>query len=451
MKNKIKYKCNKCGYETVSWIGKCPSCNSWGSLKEISILGSTEDKRRSSVEHKAETLKEVAIDRSERINTNISELNRVLGGGLIRDSVTILTARPGAGKSTLFLEICNKLNADVKILYVSGEESKSQIKSRALRIMDQISDNIYILSTTSMDIALESIEQLNPQLILLDSIQTFSLREYPSRPGSPVQTIECTNRLVEAAKDARNPKAVIMIGHMTKSDEMAGLRTLEHLVDTVLYMEGESDEPLRVLLSTKNRFGRTGEIGLFHMDETGLKEITDSSEYFVTKRDKEIPGSCLSIIKEGSRMLVVEIESLVSKSFLPYPTRIGDSLRKDQLNTLVSILEERANINLSDRNVILKTTGGLKLSEQSVDLAIIMSIVSSVLKKGISSSTAFIAEVGLTGELKKVSQLEKRVDELERLGYQKVFCPKQHIHASERKIQVVALSTINEVIQQVFY
>lgn len=238
---------------------------------------------------------------------------------------------------------------------------------------------------------------------------------------------------------------------MTKTGEMAGLRTLEHLVDTVLILDGSPDEDLRVLTSSKNRFGRTGEIGLFSMDEEGLIEITNPSEYFITQRDIEIEGSAISVTKEGSRLLEVEIESLVSKSFMPYPQRIGDSLRRDDLNTLISILQERAGLNLFDMNVIIKTTGGLKLSEPSVNLAIIMSIASSYLKKPVSDKVVFIAEVGLTGELKKVPQAKQRVKELERLGYEKVYLAKNSLEQKDFKaIKIIQLANIKEVITNVF-
>lgn len=454
MKKKTIYKCKECGYESISWAGKCPNCNKWGSLNEEDVIenksSSNISKNRDSIK-KAKRLKDIKLDSSKRILMNIGELNRVLGGGLVRDSVTILTARPGAGKSTLLLEMANDLSKlGVSVLYISGEESESQIKARAMRTMDKIPENIWIVSTTSMDIALENINIINPDIIFLDSIQTFTLSEYTSRAGSPVQTIECANRLVDIAKNIENPKAVVMIGHMTKADEMAGLRTLEHLVDTVLYLEGEIDESLRVLMSTKNRFGRTGEIGLFNMDEDGIKEIKDISGYFVTEREEVVPGSALAMIKEGSRMMVVEIESLVSKSFTPYPTRIGDSLRKDQLNTLISILEERANMNLFDKNVILKTTGGLKLSEQSVNLAIIMSVVSAIKNIGIDSRTVFIAEVGLTGELKRVPQIENRLMELSRLGYKDVYTCKLNIDKSKYDLNIHECRTLIDVINGVF-
>ncbi|MDD6905567.1 MAG: DNA repair protein RadA [Finegoldia magna] len=453
MKKKTKYVCKNCGYEQAMWIGKCPSCNSWGSMQEQEIVDekSNTTTTSSTKSSKAVKLVDVKIDSSERIQSSITELNRVFGGGLVRDSVSILTARPGAGKSTLLLELANDLaSKNIKVLYISGEESTSQIKQRAMRTMEKIPENIWLISTTSMDNALDSIHKIKPDVIFLDSIQTFQLREYTSRPGSPVQTVECANKIVEICKNSEKPTLAIMVGHMTKSDEMAGLRTLEHLVDTVLYLEGESDDPLRLLTTTKNRFGRTGEIGLFNMQEDGIKEITDASDYFVTKRKKDVNGAALSVIKEGSRILVVEVEALVSKSFTPYPQRIGDSLRKDQLNTLISILEERAGMNMYDKNVIIKTTGGIKIQEQSVNLSIIMAIASSLMNKPIPSDVVFIGEVGLTGEIKRVPQIETRLKEIERLGYKKVYISQNTKLTQKYDLEIKQFDSIRSVITDIF-
>ena len=457
-KEKTIFKCSNCGYESIKWMGKCPECLTWDSLKEKTISPKTEGGKigQSIIDRPAPVrLSAIDIDESQRIKTSMEEFNRVLGGGIVKDSVTILTARPGAGKSTLLLEVANDIaKKDYRVLYASGEESETQIKNRANRIIEKIPENIWILSDTSMDNVLKSINEIDPDLIIIDSIQTFTLAEFDSRAGSPIQTIETANALVEVAKNKNRSRAVIMVGHMTKANEMAGLRTLEHLVDTVLYLEGESEEELRTLMVTKNRFGRTGEIGLFSMSEEGLIPIDNPSEYFITKRDKGImaSGSALSVIKEGSRLIVVEIESLVSHSFTPYPSRIGDCLRRDQLNTLISILEQRGGINLFDKNVVIKTTGGLKLSEQSVNLAIIMSIVSSVLNRSISNDTVFIAEVGLTGELKRVPSLESRIRELDRMGFNKVYIPKNSLKSKENidNIEIIELRTLIEVIKDVF-
>lgn len=457
MKIKTIYKCTNCGYESLRWLGRCGECGAWNSLEE-KVLDS-KGRGKGIIDTKTRPspvkLSKINVDESERIKTGMEEFNRVLGGGIVKDSVTILTARPGAGKSTLLLEISSDVaEKNYKVLYASGEESETQIKNRANRIIDQVSDNIWILSDTSMDNVLKSIEDIDPDLIIIDSIQTFTLSEFDSRAGSPIQTIETANKLVEVAKNKNRPRAIIIVGHMTKANEMAGLRTLEHLVDTVLYLEGESDEELRTLMATKNRFGRTGEIGLFSMGERGMEPINNPSEYFTTRREEGsyVEGAALSVIREGSRSIVVEIESLVSHSFTPYPSRIGECLRRDQLNTLISILEQRGNISLYDKNVVIKTTGGLKLTEQAVNLAIIMSIVSSVFNRPIPDNIVFIAEVGLTGELKKVPALETRIRELDRMGFKKVYIPKGVITISEElnNIEVVEMTTLKEVIDHVF-
>ena len=450
-KIKKAYQCTNCGHSQGVWAGQCPSCKKWGSLVEIVVK---EEKNQNIIfeENKAKKLKSIEVNKDLRIKSSYKEFDRVMGDGLIRDSVSILTARPGAGKSTLLLQL-SKSYADMglKVLYVSGEESESQIKSRADRIMAKLPENVWILSTNSMDQAISEIKKIDADIVFLDSIQTFSLREFDNKQGSPTQTIEVANKAVEIAKDPKKKRAIIMIGHMTKTNEMAGLRTLEHLVDTVLILDGESDEDLRVLTTSKNRFGRTGEIGLFSMTEDGLLEISNPSQYFISQRDNDVEGSAIAVTKEGSRLLEVEIESLVSKSFLPYPQRIGDSLRKDELNTLISILQERAGLNLFDYNVIIKTTGGLKLSEPSVNLAIMVSIASSFLKKSVSDKTVFIAEVGLTGELKKVPQIRQRLKELERLGYEKCFIAKNSLDSSEFKsLKVIELANIREVLEALF-
>lgn len=458
MKKKTIYKCSQCGYETPKWEGLCQQCGAWNTIHEIETVNAKNNKGSASRNPTKSTpmkLSEINIDTTLRIVTSIEEFNRVLGGGIVKDSVTILTARPGAGKSTLLLEISNDIaKKGYRVLYASGEESETQIRNRSSRILKEIPDNIWILSDISMDNVLRSAEEINADLIIIDSIQTFVLEEFDSRAGSPVQTIECANALVEMAKNRNRPRAVIMVGHMTKANEMAGLRTLEHLVDTVIYLEGESDEQLRTLMATKNRFGRTGEIGLFSMEEEGMLPIINPSEFFITKREDgiTIPGSALSVIKEGSRQIIIEIESLVSQSFTPYPSRIGECLRKDQLNTLISILEQRGGVNLYDKNVVIKTTGGLKLSEQSVNLAIIMSIVSSIRKIGIPNDIVFIADVGLTGELKKVPSMETRIKELDRMGFRRAYIPKNMLRQNVKfdNIDVIQLNTLAEVINHVF-
>ncbi len=450
MKIKVIYRCSNCGSESPKWLGKCQSCEEWNTFEESESQPKTTfsaSKRKTS----AKRLSEVLVGNSDRIVTSISEFNRVLGGGIVKDSIIILTARPGAGKSTLLLQVADDVaNKGFKVLYASAEESDSQIKSRSDRILKGSNSNIWVYSDTSMNHVLDSIDELDPDLIIIDSIQTFTLEEHNSRPGSPIQTMECANELLKIAKNNNRPRAVIMVGQMTKDDEIAGLRALEHLVDAVLILNGENGEELRGAWCSKNRFGSTGEIGFFSMTEQGMLSIDNPSEFFMTQRGEgqKVSGSALTVIKEGTRPIIVEIESLVSKSFTPYPSRIAECLRRDQLNTLISILEQRGKINLYDKNVVIKTTGGLQLKEQSVSLAIIMCIVSSVRDKAIPNDTVFVADVGLTGELKKVPAIEARIKEIDRMGFKRVYIAKDALRdASKYKnLEIIELNTLYDVL-----
>lgn len=451
MKTKTKFICSNCNAVFLGWQAKCTNCGNFGTIEEVEA-SSYKTLDKDIVKTDVQKLKNINIDKDIRFITGIKELNRVLGGGVVKDSVNILTARPGCGKSTLLLQLAlDFARKKIKTLYISAEESALQIKSRANRITKDIPDDIFIHSTTIMDDAIKSIKKTDAEIIILDSIQTVTLNEFTARAASPTQTVECISKLVTFAKDPNKKRAVFIVCHMTKQDEMAGLRTLEHMVDSVLLLEGQSDDSLRTLTSTKNRFGRTGEVGLFKMEENGLLEIENPSEFFVTKREKDICASALSVVKEGSRMLVVEVESLVSKSFTNYPIRIGDSLKKDQLNTLISILEQRAGFNLYDRNVILKVTGGLSITEQAVNLAVIVSIVSSILNKPIARDSVFICEVGLTGELKKVTNIKERLLELDRMGYKKAYISYENTIPKEIKnLKVEKSKTLKELIDKIF-
>lgn len=451
MKTKTKFICSNCNAVFLGWQAKCSNCGNFGTIEEVEA-SSYKTLDEDIVKTDVQKLKNINIDKDIRFITGIKELNRVLGGGVVKDSVNILTARPGCGKSTLLLQLAlDFARKKIKTLYISAEESALQIKSRANRITKDIPDDIFIHSTTIMDDAIKSIKKTDAEIIILDSIQTVTLNEFTARAASPTQTVECISKLVTLAKDPNKKRAVFIVCHMTKQDEMAGLRTLEHMVDSVLLLEGQSDDSLRTLTSTKNRFGRTGEVGLFKMEENGLLEIENPSEFFVTKREKDICASALSVVKEGSRMLVVEVESLVSKSFTNYPIRIGDSLKKDQLNTLISILEQRAGFNLYDRNVILKVTGGLSITEQAVNLAVIVSIVSSILNKPIARDSVFICEVGLTGELKKVTNIKERLLELDRMGYKKAYISYENTIPKEIKnLKVEKSKTLKELIDKIF-
>lgn len=401
-------------------------------------------------------LNEIKGSNSDRIVTGINEFNRVMGGGIVRDSISIITAKPGAGKSTLLLQVADDLASQgFKVLYASGEESESQIKNRADRLFTKIHEGVWVYSDNSMDNVLAAVKQIDPDLVIVDSIQTFILEGFPgSRAGSPTQTMECANEMLKLAKNPSKPRAVILVGQMNKSEEIAGLRSLEHLVDAVLILEGENEEELRGLSVTKNRFGSTWERGYFAMSETGLVSIDNPSEFFMTIRDKNeaVSGSCLTVVKDGSRPIIAEIESLVTKTFTPFPSRISECIKREQLNTLISILEQRGRISLYDKDVVIKTTGGIKFKEPAVNLSIIMSIVSSVHDFSIPNDTAFISDVGLTGELKKVHSLEMRIRELDRRGFKRVYIAQNALPKGgpdTRNIEVIAMKSLQDVINNV--
>ena len=445
VKKKEKYRCEACGYETAKWLGQCPECHTWNKMKPVNEaeesvsagLGRTTASSAGNAYTKGKAkisrLKQVRYDASERLVTGIGELDRVLGGGIIRDSMTVLAAKPGAGKSTLLLQAAQRLaEQGYNVLYASGEESESQLRRRAERILPRIHEGIYVLSTSSMNEVLSAIEQTDPQLIIIDSIQTFALSELTSRPGTPTQTMECTGVLLSIAKNPEHPRAVFLTGQLTKDDELAGVRSLEHMVDTVLYMEADTEEELRILSATKNRFGSTGEMGFFLMEEQGLTAIENPSEYFMTQRAEPVTGSALTVIKEGTRPVVAEVETLISQSFTPYPSRISECMKRDQLATLISILEQRGKMPLYDKNVVLKSTGGLKLMQQSVNLAVIVSLASSVREKPLPKGAVFIGDVGLTGELKRVPSMELRLKEAQRLGFTKAYVPEGALREEQR-------------------
>lgn len=456
MKIKTSYVCNECGYKSAKWLGKCPECGNWNTFEESETeIKKTSSKKTVSKRKTATRLSDVKVNNSDRIITKINEFNRITGGGIVRDSVMIITSPPGGGKSTLTLTIANDIATQgMKVVYATGEESESQIRSRADRILDSINENVWIISDTNMNSVIDAVNTIEPDFLVIDSIQTFALEELlPARAGNPAQTMECAAEVVRIAKSGKKPCASIIIGQMNKNDEIAGLRSLEHLVDAVFVMEGDSENELRSITATKNRFGSTGEMGFFSMTEKGLVSIDNPSEFFVTQRDPKdaVSGSAITVIREGSRHIIAEIESLVSNSFTPYPSRIGEAIKREQLNTVISILEQRGGIDLFNKNVVIKATGGIKFKEPSVNLAIIVSIASSVYKKPVPSNFAFIADVGLTGELKKVPNLETRIKELYRMGFDKIFIAKGNIKKNDFKnIEIVELKNLKDVLTLLF-
>ena len=453
-KPKITYKCNSCGQTFSKWAGKCSVCNEWNTIEEI--IETTNNKLTSSSKlistAKAIKLKDVVSRKDDRIILNDSEIDRMFGGGIVKDSVNIISAPPGAGKSTFAMLLSGKLSKlGYSVLYASGEESETQIKNRALRVLKpEMMENLYLIADKyrRLETVLESIKDINPDFIVLDSIQTFTLdRCLPSRAGSPTQVVECATEITALCKDSSNPKACLIIGQMIKNDELAGPRQLEHLVDAVFYIEGDPYEELRLCTCSKNRFGEPETV--FFDITNGMESVNNPSEFLLTKRKpgEIVNGSAITIIKEGTRPLAVEIESLISQSFTTYPSRLGEGLRKEQLNILISILEQRANINLFNKNVVVKAIGNMKLQETSVSLAILMSIASSFKKAPIDSGIVFVGEVGLTGEIKKAQSLEAKIKEAERMGFDEIVIPEQQIKGSY-SIKVTHIKTIKECIDK---
>lgn len=447
MKKNEAYRCSNCGYETIGFFGKCPNCGEWGTLEEKKE--SENLKKTVSGDKFSEKLEEIDSSKFDRIKSDIEEFDRVMGGGIIRDSVTILTAKPGAGKSTLLLQLSEKLSdKDYKILYISGEESAPQIKNRADRLKIS-SKNINVLSTNSIQVAEGEIFRLDPDILVFDSIQTIKNEELSQRSGSPTQIMEVADKIVNLSKSSNKKRASFIVGQMTKQDELAGVRSLEHLVDCVLVLEVPESDQIRLLRSTKNRFGDTGEVGFFEMTEEGLNSIDNPSEYFVTENDGSY-GKSLTILRNGSRFVTVEIESLVSKSFFPYPQRISEDINRDKFSVIASIITETANINLDDKNIILKSTGGLRIDDVACDLSIATSILSAYFKKPLSQDTIFLGELGLTGNIKKVQNIKQRLNEIQYLGYKNVVISSSQNAGEKYNLNIIKLKNIKDIISLFF-
>lgn len=451
-KAKTRYKCTNCGKVYLSWVGKCTTCNSWDTVEEVVETSTTSTTYQGPVTKpvKARDIKKTA---NNRIDTGNSEINRMFGGGIVHDSVSIVSAPPGAGKSTFATYLCGILcEQGYTVLYASGEESESQIKARIDRVIGtNIPENMYIVADPQkkFESVATAVEDINPDFIVLDSIQTFTLeRCSPSRSGSPTQVVEVASELVNICKNANRPRASIIIGQMVKNDELAGPRQLEHLVDAVYYFEGDPYEELRICTSSKNRFGEL-ETVFFNINE-GMKPIANPSEYLITQRNQGVIGSAITIIKEGTMPVAVEVESLISKSFTPYPSRIGEGLRRDQLSIIISILEQKNNMNFYDKNVVIKAMGNVKLQEPSSNLAIATSIASSYYKIPTPPDLIMLGDIGLTGELKKVQSLESKIKEAERMGFKKIIVPDQTING-KYTIDIVKSKTIKEAINNALF
>ena len=454
-KQKTTYKCTACGNVVTRWAGQCPHCSAWNTIEEyIEPVGPATKQAVAKAATRtinAVRLGEVQKQETSRIITGITEFDRVAGGGLVNDSITILAGVPGIGKSTVLLSLCQAMLALGKtVVYASGEESAAQIKSRAERLNLKDIDDMYISDTTCMDDVLALITQVDADFIIADSINTFTLNDHlPSRAGSPTQTVECASALQDCAKRANKPRAVIMVGQVNKEDELMGMRALEHMVDTVLMLEGDSNDTFRILYTTKNRFGDTGETGFFQMTEHGMMEVRNPSEFFLTARSEPVVGTSLTVLKEGSRPIVVEIESLVTKSFTAYPSRITETMSRDRVNVLISVLEQHCGMTFVDKNVIINAQNNLKLKKSDTSLATLMSICSSYFKKPLPFNSVYLADVGLTGELKKIPNIDVRLKELDRMGYGEVYVAKDTQIGTYKNIKVIKCNVISDVLKRV--
>jgi DNA repair protein RadA/Sms len=423
---KTIYICENCGNESLKWAGRCFACGEWNTLKELRIKNSElRIKNKEKVE--PERLKDIKIGKYQRISTGILEFDRVLGGGIVLGSLVLLGGEPGIGKSTILLQVADKISQNPKlksqILYVSGEESKEQLKFRAERLNIK-GENILLLPETDIDVIIQSVLSLShsftPLLLIVDSIQTMYDENYPATPGSIVQVRECALRLQQLAKTSKIP--VIITGHVTKEGSVAGPKTLEHLVDVVLYLEGERFQNTRILRGTKNRFGATEEIGIFEMKDAGLSEVKDPSKIFLEERREE-PGSCLSSILSGTRAFLVEIQTLLTKSPFGYPKRTVSGFDIRRLDLLLAVLEKRMGLPLLNYDVYVNIVGGMKIEDRGADLAICGSIFSAFKNRNIKPKTVLIGEVGLSGELRNVNQMQKRIKEAKSLGFVNIIGP----------------------------
>ena len=455
-KTKSAYFCQSCGFETAKWLGKCPSCNQWNTfVEEVIDKGAANVptwKTASGTQRlsKPSKVDEIISATEERTSTGDFELDRVLGGGLIAGSVILIGGEPGIGKSTLMLQLALNV-AGKKVLYISGEESEQQIKMRAERITTTPKADCYILTETSTQNIFKQIEQLEPEIVIVDSIQTLHSAHIESTPGSVSQVRECTAELLRFAKETNTP--VFLIGHITKDGAIAGPKILEHMVDTVLQFEGDRHHIYRILRSIKNRFGAAAELGIYAMQSSGLREVSNPSEILLSQRDEELSGITIGATLEGARPMLIETQALVSIAAYGTPQRSATGFDTKRMNMLLAVLEKRCGFRLSAKDVFLNIAGGIKVEDPAIDLSIMAAIISSHEDIFISSKICFAAEVGLSGEIRAVNRIEQRISEAEKLGFEKIFISSYNLKGLVKdkfKIEIVTVSKIEEVFSLLF-
>ena len=448
--------CQNCGHEEAKWLGQCPACGEWNTFVEEKLdsgitKGTTAGSRsvRESVrEAKVVPLTEVSADDDARCRTGIRELDRVLGGGIVPGSLVLVGGDPGIGKSTLLLQVCRMLSKDKKVLYISGEESQAQIKLRANR-MGEFSSNLYLLCETNLEIIRSVIEKERPQLVVIDSIQTMYSEEVSSAPGSVSQVRESTNIFLQLAKGLCIP--IFIVGHVTKEGTVAGPRVLEHMVDTVLYFEGDRHASYRILRAVKNRFGSTNEIGVFEMQQAGLAEVENPSEYMLSGRPEHASGSVVACSIEGTRPILIEIQALVCQSNFGMPRRTAAGTDYNRVNLLMAVLEKRLGMALGNSDAYVNIAGGIRMNEPAIDLGIVMAIVSSFRNRPIDEKTIVFGEVGLSGEVRAVNMPEQRVAEAKKLGFEICILPEVSLKMVKgtKGIKLVGVKNIGDAVREI--
>ena len=444
---KKNFSCNNCGAKYPKWMGQCIQCSEWNTIEE-EIIKSKKIPVQKILENnsKVQEIKDISTQKNKRIKIYDNELNRVLGGGLVPGSLILISGEPGIGKSTLILQISISINK--KVLYVSGEESQQQIKIRADRISNDQTE-CYILTETNLELILKSIENILPEIIVIDSIQTIQTDNIDNSQGSTPQIKECTSTLIKVAKQTGIP--IIIIGHITKDGNIAGPKVLEHMVDVVLNFEGDKNHQYRILRSKKNRFGSTSEIGIYEMFDKGLQIVKNPSELFTSNRDEALSGNSIGVTIDGNRSIMVEIQALVSSAVYGTPQRISNGFNSKRLNMLLAILEKKLGFKIGIKDVFINITGGIKIEDPALDLAVVSSILSSNTNLSIDSKVCFCAEIGLSGELRNVSNINLRISEAERLGYEKIIISKgSKLNYINSKIQILKFSKLNDVVKEVF-
>ena len=452
IKIKTLFFCQSCGYESPKWLGKCPACESWNLFVEEKVSSASKMREDTNfLSLKSEnpvSLEEISLENLPRYHANIQELNRVLGGGIVPGTLILLGGDPGIGKSTLVLQLLDQLATNnISVLYVTGEESKEQIKLRADRL--NISSKILILTENDLERIFNHVEKIKPQVLVIDSIQTVFLPHLEASPGSVSQVRECAGKLLYLSKSTLT--STILIGHVTKEGIIAGPRILEHMVDTVLYFEGENTGQFRLLRTIKNRYGSTNEIGVFEMTAQGLKEISNPSQLFLRERSSEASGTCLTASFEGSRAILTEVQALVSGSALTNPRRTSIGIEHNRMALIIAVIEKILGLKLFDQDIYVSAAGGLKLQEPACDLAILLSLVSSFKNRPISPHLVALGEIGLSGEIRSISHLEKRLQEAIKMGYRTVLIPSSNkMKLNPKNSELISVAHVSEVLDKVF-